>query len=71
MDFLDIFSAQIDCLDGHSNFGFGPNLCLRQLFKESNRQALRDNFASIFPSNSYNFCLESFWTFSLIITIVF
>ena len=63
MDFLDIFSAQNDCLViGYlmvtEIFGFGPNLGPRQLFKEGNHQALMENFASIFPLNSYNLGLE-------------
>ena len=48
-------------------FGFGPNLCPRQLFKEGNHQALMNNFALIFPSNSYNLGLVwTIWTFSML-----
>ena len=76
MDFLDIISAQNDCLVIRylmvtDIFGFVPNLCLRQLFKEGNRQSLLDNFSSIFPSNSYNLGLEwTFLTFSMLNIIV-
>ena len=50
MDFLDTFSAQNDCLVIDYLMVteiFGPNMCPRQLFKEGNRQALMDSFASI------------------------
>ena len=52
-------------------FGFGPNLCPRQLFKEGNSEALMDDFASIFPLNSFNLGMKwSFWTFSMLNIIV-
>ena len=74
MDILDIISAQnlvIIYLMGTEIFRFRPNLCSRQLFKESNRQALMDNFASIFPLNPGNSGLEwTFWIFSVLKMIV-
>ena len=47
------------------------DLCPRQLLQDGNPQSLMDNFASIFPSNSYNLGLEwTFWTFLMLNIIV-
>ena len=73
MDFLDIFSAQNECLAmgylmGTESFRFGPNLNLWQLFKEGTHNSLMDDLLQFFLKTPvYNLGLGwPFWIFSVL-----